>query len=233
MNAMILAAGLGTRLGHIGRDLPKVLVDIGGRPLLDRHLRYLERQGIRRVVLNTHHQAEQIESFVAGYTGPLEVVCIFEERLLGTAGGVRNALSQLSPGPFIVLYGDVLVDEPLEEIVARHTQTGALATLAVHEADSAEGKGVVKVNGRGRVTGFTEKGAQTPGRVLINSGLYVIEEELVSPLVPGVELDFGRDVFPAALVAGSPLYAVRLPTPIIDIGTPGGLRIARAAVAAP
>jgi NDP-sugar pyrophosphorylase family protein len=228
MNAMILAAGLGTRLGSLGRAVPKILLKIAGEPLLAAQLRYLERQGVSRVVINTHHHAARVESVAQAYEGPLEVACIREPVLLGTAGGVRNALAMLEPGPFVVLYGDVLVHEPLEPIIRRHRATGALATLAVHEADSAEGKGVVEVDSTGRIVGFVEKGEQAGGRVLINSGVYVLESEMVSALAPGVPIDFGRDVFPRAIERGEPLFAVLLSTPVIDVGTPEGLSLARA-----
>ena len=128
-----------------------------------------------------------------------------EQRLLGTAGGVRNAIDHLGPGSFLVLYGDVLVDAPIEPLLALHRRTGASATLAVHVADFAEGKGVVVVDEDCRIEGFTEKGAETSGPFLINSGLYVLEPEMVAQLDPGVECDFGSDVFPAALAQGLPL----------------------------
>lgn len=232
MKAMILAAGRGTRLGSLGETIPKALIDLGGEPLLELQLRYLERNGIGRVVVNAHHHAAQIASFVDAYGGSIELECLVEERLLGTAGAVRNALDHLQPGPFFVLYGDVLVAAPLEPILRVHQAAGAGATLAVHEADSAVGKGVVEVDERGRVRGFAEKTAEADGPVLINSGLYVLEPDLVAALPPGVESDFGRDVFPAALERGASLYAARLAEPVIDIGTPEGLELARATVRA-
>ncbi|MDQ3894311.1 MAG: nucleotidyltransferase family protein [Actinomycetota bacterium] len=226
---MILAAGRGTRLGNLGERVPKVLLDVGGEPLLSRHLRFLERHAVRRVVINAHHLADQIEAFIDGYRGPLELVCVREQRLLGTAGGVRNALPHLLPGPFLVLYGDVLVDAPLAPLVAIHRRERALATLAVHEASSAEGKGVVDIDACGRVVGFVEKGDGGEGeaRVLINSGVYVVEEELVSSLPEGVRLDFGHDVLPDAVRRGWPVFVHRLPSPVVDVGTPEGLALAR------
>ena len=232
MKAMILAAGRGTRLGSLGETIPKVLIEIDGRPLLERHLNYLERNGIRRVVVNAHHHAAQIASFAETYGGSIDLTVVVEDRLLGTAGGVRNALGQLQPGPFFVLYGDVLIDAPIEPLLTLHRETNACATLAVHEAGSAEGKGVVEVDDGGRVQAFTEKSSEAKGPFLINSGLYVLEPELVSHLAPGRESDFGTDVFPAALQRGLPLYATRLAQPVIDIGTPEGLTLARATVRA-
>jgi NDP-sugar pyrophosphorylase family protein len=233
MKGMILAAGHGTRLGKLGQATPKVLIDVGGRTLLDWHLDYLYSHGIDRVVVNVHHLPDQIESFLDSYNGPVKLTCVFEEHLLGTAGAVRNALQHLEPGPFLVLYGDVVVREPVFAMLELHRDSGALATLAVHEAETAEGKGVVEVRPDGRVGGFTEKpdagriGQQAVRPALVNSGIYVLESEFVSELPHGVEVDFGHDVFPRALATGVPVFAHRLSRPVIDIGTPSGLALAR------
>jgi NDP-sugar pyrophosphorylase family protein len=227
---MVLAAGHGTRLGALGRTIPKVLVPIGGRPLLERQLEYLEREGVSRVVINAHHLAPQVAAFVARYRGALQLSCIVEEQLLGTAGGVRHALGRLGAEPFLVLYGDVIVDVHLAALFDFHRQRGALATLVVHEAESAEGKGVVRVAPDGRVTEFEEKTHRAPGPVLINSGVYVIEPELVATLPASVAADFGHDVFPSALAHGLPIFTYRVEAPAIDIGTPDGLALADAAV---
>jgi NDP-sugar pyrophosphorylase family protein len=227
MNAMILAAGLGTRLGDLGRAEPKALIDIAGKPLLQRQLEFLERQGVDRVVINAHHLAPRIVDFADRYRGPLEVRCVVEPELLGTAGGVRNVLDALGPGAFLVLYGDVVVQEELEPLVGHHSRRQPAATLAVYEAASGEAKGVVEMDASSRVTGFREKPELGPGSVLINAGLYVVEPALIETLAPGVFADFGQDVFPAALAAGLEIEAVRLTAPVIDIGTPEGLAHAR------
>ena len=230
MKAIVLAAGHGTRLGALGRSIPKVLVPIGGRPLLERQLEYLEREGVSRVVINAHHLASQITSFAARYRGPLQLSCIVEESLLGTAGGVRNALGQLGPGPFLVLYGDVIVDVQLAPLLEFHRRRGAIATLVVHEAESAVGKGVVRVGSHRRVADFEEKTHRETGPALINSGVYVIEPELVASLPAGSAADFGDDVFPRALARGLPIFSYPISAEVIDIGTPDGLALADAAV---
>jgi NDP-sugar pyrophosphorylase family protein len=231
MNAMILAAGRGTRLGTLGLKVPKVLVDVGGEPLLARHLRYLEREGARRVVVNAHHLAEHIQAFVARYSGPLDLVCIVEERLLGTAGAVRNALPELRPGPVVVIYGDVLIEDSLTGPLETHRRRRADATLTLHSAPAVEGKGVVEFGDDGRVIRFVEKPAASSGdRAWINSGVYVVDEQFIAGLPERQELDFGNDVFPSALSRGARLFAHKLSTAVVDIGTPDGLEQARAHV---
>jgi NDP-sugar pyrophosphorylase family protein len=227
MNAMVLAAGFGTRLGELGRRVPKVLIEVGGRPLLERHLVALERLGVARVVVNAHHLAAQVQAFVDRYAGPLELVCVSEPTLLGTAGAVRNALVLLGRQPFLVVYGDVLVQESLEPLVDAHRARRPAATLAVHEARGAEGKGIVETDMDGCITRFAEKDVAGEGPFLVNSGIYVLCPELVEPLPEGVALDFGHDVFPHMLAAGRTLAAYRLSRPVIDVGTPTGLALAR------
>jgi mannose-1-phosphate guanylyltransferase len=222
---MILAAGRGTRLGDLGSKVPKVLLEVGGEPLLARHLRYLERQRIRRVVLNAHHLADDVRRFAAAYEGPLEVTVVTEPVLLGTAGGVRNALPQLDAGPFVVLYGDVLIDVPLDPILAAHRAAHACATLSVYESASTVGKGVVDVDDHGRVVAFAEKCTDGPG--LVNAGLYVVERAFVAALRAGAVLDFGHDVLPQWIADGERVFAYRLPKSVLDIGTPEALALVR------
>jgi mannose-1-phosphate guanylyltransferase len=227
--AMILGAGRGTRLGPMGLTVPKVLVDIAGVPLLRRQLDYLSLEGVTRVVVNSHHLAEKVEAFVRSYDGPVELTEIRETTLLGTAGGVRHALEYLGDGPFLVLYGDVVIAESLTGLRAAHAETGALATIAVYETEEVLGKGTVRADPHGRVTGFAEKAAPKalPGAALVNAGVYVIDPAFIAELPAGAELDFGHDVFPDALERGVPFFAYRLARPVIDVGTPEGLEYAR------
>jgi mannose-1-phosphate guanylyltransferase len=216
VNAMILGAGKGTRLAKLGLGVPKILVDVGGEPLLRRQLRYLAGIGVERVVVNAHHLAEQIEAFAAEHTGAPELVVVREPSLLGTAGGVRNALGELGSEPFLVVYGDVLLGFPLR--VPRR----ARATITVYSSMHVEGKGTVEVDADDMVVRFREKEDVAPP-ALVNAGVYLLEPDFVRDFVPAGVSDFGHDVFPAALAAGEPIGVVRLPQPVLDIGTPADL----------
>jgi NDP-sugar pyrophosphorylase family protein len=227
MNVMILGAGRGTRLGPLGLSRPKILLDIGNEPLLMHHLRYLEGQRVERVVINAHHLAADVTGFVDAYDGTLEVMVVVEPELLGTAGGVRNALEYLGSEPFAVLYGDVIIRESLTELAESHQNTGAIATLTVYEAESTVGKGVVEVDEHGRVVRFVEKQPERSGPGLVNAGLYVLDPELVAALPVGQPLDFGHDVFPGAVDRREPVFAYRLGGPVLDVGTREDLERAR------
>jgi mannose-1-phosphate guanylyltransferase len=228
MNAMILAAGRGTRLGALGQATPKILVDVGGEPVLARQIRYLKDGGIEHIVLNAHHLADQVESFVANHPQAASIEVVVEPELLGTAGGVRNALARLGDDPFVVLYGDVVIDEPVEAVCETQRRAGGLATITVYESGEIEGKGTVQIAGDGTVEAFHEKAAShAAGQAYVNAGLYIVDPRLLADLPAGIELDFGHDVFPEALARGERIAVHVLATPVIDIGTPAALELAR------
>lgn len=226
--AMILAAGRGARLESMRLGVPKALVEIGGCPLLQMQLDYLAREGIERAVINAHHRAAAISAFVHDYQGPVKLTVLTEPKLLGTAGGVRNALQILGETSFFVLYGDVVIDHPLAPMARVHRAQQATATLAVYESEAVEGKGTVLVDEEGWITRFAEKDSHVRTPALVNAGLYLLEPTMLIDVPPDVESDFGRNVFPTALMRGSRLAAYRLPGPVIDVGTPAGLAAARA-----
>lgn len=225
---MILAAGRGTRLGKLGETVPKVLVDVGGEPLLARQIAYLKDNGIQSIVINAHHLADQIQDFVAEHPHAIDITVVIESELLGTAGGVRNALPLLGEDPFVVLYGDVITDEPIEPMLMTHRRTHAAATLTVYRSRDVEGKGTVQIDRDGTVSSFREKTVAIVDEVAyINAGLYIVEPSLIEHLPAGVALDFGHDLFPSALARGQTIAGHILAASVIDIGTPATLDVAR------
>lgn len=227
MQVMLLAAGRGTRLGDLGRQTPKVLVDIGGRPLLAHQFDYLARQGADLVVINAHHLADQVVDFVAAARPPFVVEVVVEPELLGTAGGLRNALPQLRPGePIVVMNGDTLLDAELCPVLKTHVRTRAAATICAQRVQDTTGKGVIEADTGGGITGFEEKPAVSrPG--LANAGLYVIERELATVIPRDVFFDFALDLFPLALDLEARLQVHELEGSFSDIGTPESLAAAR------
>ena len=143
MKAMILAAGRGTRLGPLGRQRPKALVEIQGIPLLAGVISRLARQGFREIIVNTHHLADQVAEFLTGYRrrhrlAGLTLAVSREEQLLDTGGGVQRAGWFFDDGkPFLVHNVDVLSDLHLGRLLQAHLDSGALATLAVHQRKSS------------------------------------------------------------------------------------------------
>ena len=228
MNAIILAAGRGTRLGELGRRVPKVLVDVGGEPLLARQIRYLKDGGIERIVINAHYLADQVKGFVGEHPLAADIEILIEPALLGTAGGVRNALPYLGEEAFVVLYGDVIVDEPITAVLETHRRAQAATTLTLYRTGEVEGKGTVQIAPDGTVNAFHEKApSQGDGQAYVNAGLYIVHPSLLRDLPAAVALDFGHDVFPAALAQRQTIAAHILGAPVIDMGTPAMLELAR------
>ena len=223
MQVMLLAAGRGTRLGELGRQTPKVLVEIGGQPLLGRQIDYLAREGAELVVINAHHLSEQVVEFVESREHPCRVEVVVEPELLGTAGGLRGALDHFELHmPIVVLNGDTLVDAPLERIVNAHLESGAAGTICASWLEDTTGKGVLEVDPRGDVIGFEEKPASSrPG--LASAGLYVLERELAALIPQGVYSDVAEDLFPFAHKLELTLRAEPLEGTFTDIGTPESL----------
>jgi NDP-sugar pyrophosphorylase family protein len=224
--AMVLAAGRGTRLGDLGERQAKTLIEIGGEPLLARQLRYLREHGIERVIINGSHLVEQLQEFASEHRGKPDLQLVVESEPLGTAGGTVNALPLFEGDPILVLYGDVLLTEGIDPLIALHAKHRPVATLGVFHSDDASAKGVVELSDS-RVTGFHEKDrAKTSGWV--NAGVYVIEPSWLAEWSDRKPpLDFGFDLFPAALAVGGEIRAHRLARPVLDIGTPADLARAR------
>lgn len=226
MKAMLLAAGRGTRLAPLTDSLPKILAPLGGRPLLEHQLDYLQASGVTELALNVHHHADQVRECIAGSSPRIPVRISHETRLLGTAGALP-ALRDFFDEPTVVLYGDVLTDANLEGLMDEHRRREPLATLAVYPSRDVEGKGVCVVERDGSISSFVEKPQVESGDALINAGLYVIEPRLLDLIEPG-ESDFGRDVWPAALRAGETLNASVVEGYVRDVGTPAMLEAASA-----
>jgi NDP-sugar pyrophosphorylase family protein len=225
VKAVLLAAGHGLRLRPLTRTIPKILVDVGGRTLLERQLEYLARNGVTQVVLKTHHLGEQVASSLRTIRPPLAVQISHEERLSGTAGALRALAADLTD-TFIVLYGDVITDADLVGMVALHRARQAIATLACYLAPATPDKGLLRVDEDGKVAAFVEKRVTTSEPAWINAGLYVLEPAVLE-YIRGSTPDFGHDVFPLMLRSGCSLCAHPVEGQVIDVGTPDRLALAR------
>jgi NDP-sugar pyrophosphorylase family protein len=135
---MILAAGLGTRLGDIGRDTPKALIEVGGATMLEHAARTLVLAGADRLIINVHHHAERIRAFVAATDLGADVtLSLEEEQPLETGGGLLKAVPHLRrDAPFFMYNVDILTDADLGGMLAAHAESGALATLATSSRQS-------------------------------------------------------------------------------------------------
>lgn len=221
MKALLLAAGLGTRFSPGAKGDPKPMARVAGVPLLEHALRRVAAFGVREVFINLHHRPEVIRDYFGdGRKWGVEVRYSHEPRLLGTAGAVRN-LAREFDGTFIVYYTDNLCAFDLSAMAARHAERRALATILVSESYDRLAGGVLECAGDGRVLRFLEKpsGAEDAAR-LENGGVYLCEPRVIDWIPPEGPSDFGRDVFPALLAAGEPVYCHRAEGFVRGIDTP-------------
>ena len=230
--AMVLAAGLGTRLRPVTWSIPKPMVPVMNRPVMEHILRLLAGHGLDRVVANLHWFPEVIEGwFGDGSMAGVELRYSPEEALLGTAGGVRNAAGMLGE-EFLVISGDALTDIDLSAMRDFHRSHDGIATLATRRVEDSSGFGVVITDESGRIQGFQEKPHPSEALSdLANCGIYMFdsaifdffpgpgESRLAGPGDPEGFADWAYDVFPALLDSGEPFYSHEVEAYWNDIGT--------------
>lgn len=225
--AVLLAAGLGTRLRPLTDRVPKCLVEVGGRPLLDRWLASLARARVRDVLVNTHHLRAVVADFLAE-AGPrhgLRVVEAFEPELLGSAGTLRaNAGFADGARDVLVVYADNLSTVDLAALVAFHRDHPDPVTMLLFHAPRPRECGIAELDAEGRVVGFVEK-PETPRSDLANAGVYVFDAAAWREIAAMEDaFDLGFDVLPAFVgrMRGFVLDGYHL-----DVGTPEALARAR------
>ena len=231
MRAMILAAGLGTRLRPITYEMPKPMVPVLGRPVMEHIARLLAGHGFREVVANVHWFPDLIRGhFGDGSDFGLELTYSREEQLLGTAGGVRNVREFLGES-FLVISGDALTDIDLARMRDFHASHDGIATLATKRVTDTTQFGVAITGTDGRIQGFQEK--PDPAEALsdlANCGIYMFDAEIfdffpadvaseaAGPDDPPAFADWAMDVFPALLEGDVPFYSPEIGDYWNDIG---------------
>lgn len=222
--AIILAGGKGTRLSKLRNDIPKPMMPILGKPILQYQVELLKKHGFEKVWFIVNHLYEHIEShFGHGENFGIDIEYYVEPAPLGTVGGVK-ALQSMLDQPFLVLYGDVLMDMDLSRLIAFHESKGADATLVVHPNDHPYDSDLLDVSDEDKVTAFYAK-PHPEGlryRNLVNAAAYVFNPVVFDYLTEGVKADFGKDIFPS-LHQHLDVYAYNTPEYLKDMGTPDRL----------
>ncbi|GFK94223.1 UTP--glucose-1-phosphate uridylyltransferase [Fundidesulfovibrio magnetotacticus] len=230
--AVVLCAGLGTRLRPLTDTCPKPMVPVAGVPVLERTVRHLAAHGFTDVCVNLHHLPHKVRAhFGDGHAFGVRLHFSDEPELLGTAGAL-NAFRPLLRQPFLVWYGDVLSAFDVSALTRAHQASGAQATVGLYRVDNPTQCGLVDLDGAGRITRFVEK-PPVAFTDLANAGVYACEPSVLDFIPPQGFSDFGRDVFPAMLAAGAELHGHAIDEPLIDVGSPEKLERANALYAAP
>lgn len=220
MNAIILAAGVGTRLRPLTDTMPKPMLPIAGEPLLVHTLRWLRRAGIQQIALNLHYLPQVVRDGLGdGSRYEVELHYSFEPTLLGTAGAARR-LERFFDQTFLVIYGDLLIDFDLQALIALHRRRAALMTIALKPTDTPRSQGMVACDEHGRVRRFVEKPSDWPAEQRVaNAGIYVVERQVLAQIPPAQPYDWGHDVLPRLIAADAPVYGLPIDGQVIDIGT--------------
>lgn len=234
MNAMLLAAGEGTRLPQARFFGSKVLVPVQGKTILEWNLLFLKRAKIREVVINLCAGKEKILAFLKRKRlKGLRVALSFEDTPMGTAGGVKKARALLGFKDFLVLYGDNLCDFNIAKLWRAHCKNRALATLGVFNPQTTAHSGLlagwVNVNGQGSVESFVEKRNNTkvPEGGFIHAGVAILSPEIFDEIQAGSCSDFAKDVYPALLRKRKKIFAVEGASFVLASDTPDALRKTR------
>jgi mannose-1-phosphate guanylyltransferase len=234
MKAMILAAGKGTRVRPITYTIPKPLIPILHKPVMEFLVDLLKKHGFDEIMVNVSHLAKEIESYfhdgqrfgvqiAYSFEGTISEDGELEGKALGSAGGMRQ-IQDFNPffdDTFVVLCGDALIDLDLSAAVKWHKEKGSLATVVMKSVprDQVSSYGVVVTDEHGKIKAFQEKPAiEEALSTDINTGIYIFEPEVLDYIPSGQEYDIGGDLFPKLVELGAPFYGIAMDFQWVDIG---------------
>jgi NDP-sugar pyrophosphorylase family protein len=234
MRAMVFAAGYGTRLGPATDKLPKALIPVAGRPMIEYPLLLLKHYGIDEIIVNLHHLGEKIEAYLQdGAKLGLKVSYSREKELLDTGGGLLQAKAFLRDGPFVVVNSDVLIDLPLAEAIEAHRRTNATATLVLRQDTEADRYGAIQISADRRVQRFLSHerpgiGAAGPLAKYMFTGVQVLDPKIFDFMAEEAASPFGitKVTYPKMVREGAALYGFPFGGFWQDLGTPERIKAA-------
>lgn len=221
IKAMVLAAGVGSRLEPISSHLPKPLVPVLNRPVMEHILLLLQKHGVVDVISNTHHMAKHLRNYFGQNPLPNMNLQFFEEsELSGDAGGVRAARNFLSDDTFVVIMGDLITNADISALIADHKRKKAIATIAVKQVKDVTRFGVMKRDSQGFIQAFQEKPkAHEAISNEISTGIYILEPAVFEHIPTTGVVGFGRQIFPSLVSKKLPVLGSELIGHWSDIGT--------------
>ncbi|MGH2679200.1 MAG: sugar phosphate nucleotidyltransferase [Actinomycetota bacterium] len=219
MKAVVLVGGEGTRLRPLTETVPKPLLPLVDRPILDHVLDRLVAHGVDEVLMSSPYLEDTFRPFIETRGGVPAITWVTEQQPLGTGGAVVSVLDRLGEEPFFALNGDILTDLDLTRMVASHRSHGAAATIALHRVEDARSFGLVATDPTGRITAFREKPPDpVPGE--INAGTYVLEPSALRAWTPDTYLWIEGEVFPRMIAERLPMIGFASDAYWLDLGTP-------------
>ncbi len=215
---MILCAGYGTRLGFLTKEIPKPMLMLNKRPLLEHLIRNLVTHGFDELLINLHYKSECIKKyFGTGSNFGAEITYTYEEKLLGTAGGPKAVEEFFTgTGSFLIHYGDIITTQDFTEMQEMHHKTDSIATLLLHRR--IKSNSIVSLDKNNKIIGFLERPTEEERRGVlspwVNSGICICKTEIFDYIPSNEECDLPRDVFSKIYLkerlTGFPLSAYRI-----------------------
>ncbi len=221
MKAVLLAGGVGSRMGTLTKDTPKPMLPLLGKPVLEYQIELLRRYGITEILLLSGFRSDVIRDYFGdGRLWGVSIEHRAELKPLGTAGAVKAIENELSQD-FLVLYGDVMMELDLNAMVLFHLHHHSSATIAVHPNDHPYDSDLVETDGSDRIITFHAKPHEKDflARNLVSAGVYILSPSILKHIDPGAELDFGKDILPLLADSDEVLYAYNTFEYIKDLGT--------------
>jgi len=222
VKAIVLVGGFGTRLRPLTLTIPKPILPVGHRPILEHVITHLARHGIDQAVLSLGFKPDAFtDAYPTGRCAGVELIYAVEPEPLDTAGAIRFAAGVAGiHEPFVVVNGDVLADVDVTALVDRHRQRGAEGTIGLTGVEDPSAFGVVPTDDRGRVLAFIEKPTREDAPTnLVNAGTYVLETSVLARIPDGRKVSIERETFPQMVAEGT-LFALPSNGYWLDTGLP-------------
>jgi histidinol-phosphate phosphatase domain len=221
--AVIMAGGKGSRLRSITNDeIPKPMVPVDGKPLLEYQVEKLKSYGIKKIVMIVGHLGEKIvDHFKDGKDFGVEIDYIFEKEPLGTAGAFYYLKDKIDAKDFMLVFGDVFFDMDFDRMEDFHFKNSALTTLLAHPNGHPYDSDLIRMDDKGRVIGFDSKHNVRDYWYdnMVNAGMYIINRKLLDLVKEPVKTDFEKDILANQVKIGANIYAYHTPEYVKDVGT--------------
>ena len=228
MKALILAAGLGTRLGL--ENIPKPMYAIAGKPILEHNIMLLKKHNIKDICINLHYLPDVIKNyFNDGTKWGVNIQYSYEKELLGTSGTVKSLSWFWDKSPFFVIYGDNFTNVNLTEMFNFHLSSKGAVTIAVFDPQKVPNSGIaggyVLLDKNNKLFSFIE-GGESQVNGYVNAGIYVLEPEILDMIPRNMFSDFGKDIFPKLLEKGYLVNGYLTNSFVIAVDTKEALELA-------
>lgn len=226
MKATILAGGFGTRLKPLTDTIPKPMIPINNKPLLQLQLELFKHYGIDNILISLHHLPDKIKDFFGdGEKFGINLVYSIEDQPLGTAGSLTN-IPEFFSETFIVMNGDNLTNINLKDLVDFHKTNNAFATIALHSREKSKpSSSFILMDDNNRILEFVERPSDDDLKKIkgslkfINAGIYVFQPEVMNFIPSKQKFDFAYDLFPLLLKQNLPLFGFHITDFFREIGT--------------